>query len=122
MNARGCGIFLIIVIVICVTTISSNENDSGEARVEIRNRNLGAEFVNSVTVEPRDPTVAPEYGGTDQKWITQLFLEAESHFRMDATVSEDCRSDFQLYRNHLQNQSEWAVRSKFRAKLVLQFL
>lgn len=47
-----------------------------------------------------------------QKWITEIFDEAKHQFSMVENVTEACRNDFQLYLQHLKNQSIWAVRSK----------
>lgn len=50
---------------------------------------------------------------TERKWISQLFYDAEMAFGIHSNASADCRRDFNTYLQHLNNQSIWAVRSKF---------
>ncbi len=51
--------------------------------------------------------------GQKTKWISQLMSEAEDAFTMDEGVSDKCKRDYKLYELHRQNQSVWALRSKF---------
>lgn len=57
--------------------------------------------------ETQEPDFRP------RKWVSELFLQAERQFDMDPNVSAECRRDFEMYKLHLQNQSIWAVRSKY---------
>lgn len=58
-------------------------------------------------------TTHPQANIGEQKWISQLFLEAERKFDMDEHVNKRCKTDYELYKLHLRNQSVWAVRSKY---------
>lgn len=55
----------------------------------------------------------PDSSPRQRKWVTQLFMEAADKFDMNANVSAECKRDFELYKKHLQNQTVWAVRSKY---------
>ncbi|XKL64037.1 hypothetical protein PGB90_004123 [Kerria lacca] len=56
-------------------------------------------------------TTHPQANIGEQKWISQLFLEAERKFDMDEHVNKRCKTDYELYKLHLRNQSVWAVRN-----------
>lgn len=47
-----------------------------------------------------------------KKWMTELFREAEINFHITSIVSSKCPQDFATNREHLKNQSEWAVKSE----------
>lgn len=56
----------------------------------------------------------PETNATlPEKWISQLFQEAERMFTMSSNVTDQCREDYKTYEMHLKNQSVWAVRSSY---------
>lgn len=46
-------------------------------------------------------------------WISQLFLEGQKNFDMDANVSVACKRDFEFYKLNLRNSTVWAIRSKY---------
>lgn len=62
-------------------------------------------------VDPNDSYNQAKY--VQRKWITQLMDEAKYKFDFDSTVNEKCHRDIQLYQQHLQNLSIWAVRSMY---------
>lgn len=92
-------IILIITNAICATentmtipfkTIEHNEKETTETHLNKTNANL------------------------PQKWITDMFQEAEQKFTMlGQNVSDPCKKDFKTYQMHLSNQSVWAIRSKY---------
>jgi len=61
---------------------------------------------------PAEPAI-PLPPSLQKKWVTQVFVEAANRFDMDANVSVECKRDFELYKKNLQNQTVWAVRSKY---------
>lgn len=46
-----------------------------------------------------------------RKWISEIMMEAEMRFHVDPNVSKDCRKDFEIYKQHVRNQTVWAIRS-----------
>lgn len=54
-----------------------------------------------------------------QKWISELMDEAKAVFNVDSANNNKCKTDFQLYKLHLQNLSIWAVRSMFFSLFLL---
>ncbi|XP_065211070.1 uncharacterized protein LOC135839121 [Planococcus citri] len=45
-----------------------------------------------------------------RKWISELFYEARTAFRLNSEVNAECKRDFDLFKLHLGNQSTWAVK------------
>lgn len=48
-----------------------------------------------------------------KKWVSELFMQARQEFNIDTETNPECKRDFELYKMHLQNQSVWAIRSKY---------
>lgn len=48
-----------------------------------------------------------------RKWVSDIFMEAREAFDMHGDVSAACRRDFAVYQQFLENQTVWAIRSKF---------
>lgn len=46
-----------------------------------------------------------------KKWISQLFDEAKNKFNIHPNVSKACRRDYEIFQQHVDNQSVWAIRS-----------
>lgn len=49
-----------------------------------------------------------------KKWLAEIIAETEVNFDMDVhTVSRKCRDDFRIYKQHVRNQTVWAIRSSY---------
>lgn len=44
-------------------------------------------------------------------WLSEIFDEAKKKFDMLSKVSEECKRDYETYKQHVRNQTVWAVRS-----------
>lgn len=49
-----------------------------------------------------------------KKWLAEIISETEVNFDMDVhTVSRKCKEDFRIYKQHVRNQTVWAIRSSY---------
>ncbi|XP_065222000.1 nose resistant to fluoxetine protein 6-like [Planococcus citri] len=45
-----------------------------------------------------------------KRWLSELFFEAQTKFKMDPTENTACKQDFDLFKLHLGNHSTWAIK------------
>lgn len=64
----------------------------------------------------RNPEVAIE-DGLPGPWISELFYQALSNFKIRHVGSFTCRTQSDIYDRHLRNHTSWAVRSKYPLRL-----
>jgi len=64
----------------------------------------------------RSPEVAIE-NGLPGPWISELFYQALSNFKIQHVGSSTCRTQSDMYDRHLRNHTSWAVRSKYPLRL-----
>lgn len=99
--------------------LSNGYELNGEFNTEIRNdtnSSYDIDITNDGDAETNDLS--------KKVWISQLFLEAQKKFDMNADVTENCKTDFELYKLYLRNLTVWAVKSKYfdsipRVRLIL---
>lgn len=60
----------------------------------------------------RNPEVAIE-DGLPGPWISELFYQALSNFKIQHVGSFTCRTQSDIYARHLRNHTSWAVRSEY---------
>lgn len=97
-----------ILAAIFVLTLSSSSADSASNISRVGRRVNDTYMVPSQT---EAETLHLEY--LPRKWMTELFLEARNKFEMQGDVNPRCRRDYAVFQQFLQNQTVWAVRSKF---------
>jgi len=59
----------------------------------------------------RNPEVAIA-DGLPEPWISDLFYQALSNFKIQHVGSSACRAQSDMYDRHLRNHTSWAVRSE----------
>ncbi|XKL64934.1 hypothetical protein PGB90_005020 [Kerria lacca] len=85
--------------------LSNGYELNGEFNTEIRNdtnSSYDIDITNDGDAETNDLS--------KKVWISQLFLEAQKKFDMNADVTENCKTDFELYKLYLRNLTVWAVK------------
>ena len=108
-------IFVILCSSICVSIAKNNttapwsvdRSKQYENRMSTIMRKSNKNLINDKKVFTKSPdSLSP------RKWVTQVFMEAAEKFDMDSNVTAKCKTDFDLYKMYLQNQTLWAVRSE----------
>lgn len=51
--------------------------------------------------------------GLDNVWIAKIFSNVMWNFAANSSLNSECAHQGLLYRQHLENNTHWAIRSKF---------
>lgn len=60
----------------------------------------------------------PEFG-LDNVWISKIFADTMWKWAANSTLNTECTRQSRIYLDHLDNNTHWAIRSKFYILFVL---
>lgn len=89
------------------------DGDIGQQQIEHCEEEIDQYEYEHKTDQFYDHKIDKSKAGLDNVWIAKIFSNVMWNFAANSSLNSECAHQGLLYRQHLENNTHWAIRSKF---------